>query len=1148
MQPVEIEFLVKNNTRSGLEGASKGIDGVDKDAAKAQRRIKDLEAQIEKLNATMAKTPEMDQTENIRQIEALKRRIAELQSAAQTTDLVPRTARQAVSTYNGLNMSIQQLARELPTLAMGPQMFFMAISNNLPIFTDELARARKEYEAITAAGGKGIPVWRQIASSVISWQTALVAVIMLSVTYGKQIGEWVGSLFKGAEALDTAKMAAEGFHATMVEGARNAQTEVVKLNLLYRAATDNARSMDERRIAADKLQQSYPEYFRNLTEEQIMLGNASSAYKQLVADIYEYAKAQAAFKSMVSLQEAQQTLAGASALDEYLKRYKELQQARAAEDRYKRVAQSSMRIGDINSRSSMELQQAAARRRDAEKAERDAEKMVRSQIERLPDGDKILEQIDEKFRGNITDYVEALEAEMQRLGDIAANVQINDSPTKPKTKKDAVKDATIEQYAEAEKARYDALNEQTVALMDEGFEKERAQIRLQYEKTRAEYEAEETKTLALIKKLRAAGAEVSPDAERDTRTMTTALVAGAAKLRDRDLAEVDRRERESYDKLLEKYETYQQGRLRIAEKYDKDIAALAASPENRRIAAEAKQKALDDFTLTFAGQFPEFEAWADMIAAMSIEKVEEALKDAQDALTMLRELHPYDEGAIAEAEAKVLAAKRRLAALRAGGETEETATDTVKWTELHDVLADVIDTFDEVGDAIGGAAGEIVAAAGRIASSTLQIVNAVNAVREAKSSNDGLGIASGILGGISAGVGVLTTLFSLFKGGETSLEKNLRLAREFNEELALMRQNARIDSDSFDNIFGDRLYSRFRQNADVVREALEQLKQTRESLASRGNEVYDPFSKGSTGLAGLDKVSKTWESAAESVAAMQVQTRHSTWFRSAKYASLGDLLPELFEDGEIDMTALQKFVEEGGETFQHLSDENKRMLQQMVDDWSLYTDALDSVRDYLRDIFGELGDSMTDALVSAAENGTDAFDAMAEDVGQTLRKLAKSMITSTILGPIIEQAQKRMEEISTSDMSDEERFAAYAETLKKMMGDALQQQGAVADIWEEIKKYAAEQGFDIGDAEGTTQSGRAGAIQTVTQESFSELLGLATSMQIHLANMDSSMTEGIVPTLGGALDAINKIEAHCRIIPSIYAVMSEWQRDGFKIR
>lgn len=35
-------------------------------------------------------------------------------------------------------MSIQQIAREMPSLAMGPQMFFLAISNNLPIFADEV--------------------------------------------------------------------------------------------------------------------------------------------------------------------------------------------------------------------------------------------------------------------------------------------------------------------------------------------------------------------------------------------------------------------------------------------------------------------------------------------------------------------------------------------------------------------------------------------------------------------------------------------------------------------------------------------------------------------------------------------------------------------------------------------------------------------------------------------------------------------------------------------------------------------------------------------------------------------------------------------------------------------------------------------------
>lgn len=1126
MQPVEIEVLVKNNTRSGLEGASKGIDGVEKDAVRAQKSVKALQAEIERLRETMAKAPEMDQTENIRQIDELKRRIAELQKASQTTDLVPRSAPAAVRTYNGLNMSIQQIARELPSLAMGPQMFFLAISNNLPIFTDELARARREYEAITAAGGKGIPVWRQLLSSIVSWQTALAVGIMLSVTYGREIGELMSSLFRGKTAFDSAAKAAEGYHLTLFEGTKNAQKQRVELDLLYKSATDNALAVDQRRNAVAELQRLYPDYFGNMSREQIMLGEAKDKYDELTTAIIRSAQAAAARDKIA----------------ENSRKVLEVEQSRE----YKEYAAQADYARNTT------IDALKPRTRGNEEAASRLKFELMSQAEQQ--GRVLFEaykKANEEFAAeaealgvtSFEEYIDTLNSLSERLAPDAAKLFTDPlrNGQKPET-------YSVDDYDEMVRNRRQELNEQTVALMDEGFEKERAQIRLQYERTRAEYEAEEKATLELLKKLRASGASIDPDAERNTRVATEALVTSAAKLRDKQLSDVDRKEREQYDKLLEKYETYQQGRLRIAEKYDREIAALAADPDNMRLAESAKQKALEDFTISYAEQFPEFEAWADHIMAMSIEKVSEALTEAKNRLTMLRELHPDDETAIAEAEARVLTTQRRLNALRVSGGTSDEAAETSKWTELNEVLSDAIATFDKVGEAIGGAGGEIISAAGGIAAAALQVTNAVRAVREASDSGDKIGMASGLISGIAAAVNVMTTLFSLFKGGETSLEKNLRLAREFNDELLLMRQHAQIDADRFDTIFGSRLYENFSQNVRIAREALDELSESQERIIRRGGEVFDPFSRGSTGLAGLDKVSKTWESAAESVAAMQVQTRHSTWFRSAKYASLGDLLPELFEDGEIDMTALQKFVEEGGETFQHLSDENKRMLQQMVDDWSLYTDALDSIRDYLRDIFGELGDSMTDALVSAAENGTDAFDAMAEDVGQTLRKLAKSMITSTILGPIIEQAQKRMEEITTSDMSDEERFATYAETLKKMMGDALQQQGAVADIWEEIKKYAAEQGFDIGDAEGTTQSGRAGAIQTVTQESFSELLGLATSMQIHLANMDSSMTEGIVPTLGGALDAINKIEAHCRIIPSIYAIMSEWQRDGFKIR
>lgn len=112
---------------------------------------------------------------------------------------------------------IQQLARELPVLSMGPQMFFMAISNNLPIFTDELARARKGVRGDDCQRAKGVPVWRQVLSSLLSWQTALAVGITLTVAYGKEIGNWVTNLFRGKESPQyTARMATRRFQNTML--------------------------------------------------------------------------------------------------------------------------------------------------------------------------------------------------------------------------------------------------------------------------------------------------------------------------------------------------------------------------------------------------------------------------------------------------------------------------------------------------------------------------------------------------------------------------------------------------------------------------------------------------------------------------------------------------------------------------------------------------------------------------------------------------------------------------------------------------------------------------------------------------------------------------------------------------------------------
>lgn len=994
MKPVEIEFLVKNNTRQGLSGVSGGIDAVDKDAAQARGRIQALKDEIVRLQKVIAQTPEMDQTENIRQIEALQRQLQALQAATKRTDLVPASAPAAVRSYNSLHMAIQQIIRESPSLAMGLQLYFLAVSNNYPILWDAIARTRAENQLLAASGEKTIPVWRQILSSVGSFQTLLTVGITLAVAYGKEIGNWVTNLFRGKKALDTARMATERFQNTMLEGARNAQQEVVKLNLLYRAATDNARATDDRREAVRKLKEEFSGYFKNLSDEQIMLGQANDAYEELIKNIYKYAKAQAAFKSLVDIEQQELFFNNTPDIEQFQKAYdKYLEAQKDVADKRKIYDAATWTQRGNASKMYKDLSWAETILSDAEESVSYWQERIFEEIRKNKGGEEIINEIEEKFDGNLGAFLQFLAEQRTKLAAVAEQAQLLENPSGTTTDPEPTSiDQLEEQYKAAVRRQQQSLDDQRAELIENEFDREREAIRLNYEKNRQEYERQEQQTLALIRKLRESGADIDSNAEKTFMAGTAAAIAQAAEIRDRELADVDKKEEASYAKLLEKYETYQQGRLRIARKYDQDIAALASNPEAQQLAREAKQKALDDFTEQFASQFPEFEAWADRVVAASVKKLESLVIEAQEELENLQSETPDDGNAIAVARAKLRMAERRYLAKKQN-QTKQETTDTTSWTELHRVLTDVIDTFNEVGDAVGGAGGTIIATAGDIAGSTLQIINAVQAYRKAQAASNTLGMASGILGGISAGIGALTTIVNLFEGGETSMERNLRLAREFNEELRIMKERSRIDSDEFDNIFGDRVYDRYKQNIDVVRTSLEELEKVRERILSRGEEKYQLPGEwrggAGTGLSGLFRYEKTWENIADSIANMQVQTRHSTWFRSAKYQSLGSLLPELFTDGEVDMDALRQFVEEGGETFQHLARENQEMLREMVDDWETYEEALTAVRDYLQDIFGDLGSTLTDALVDAFENGTDAANTFVDSVGQALRLLGK---------------------------------------------------------------------------------------------------------------------------------------------------------------
>lgn len=224
----------------------------------------------------------------LQQIQTLKN---ELKSMDAQMGNYQRNVGNYASHWNGLGMSVQQVARELPSLAVGWNTFFLAISNNLPALADEIKKANAEFKAMRESGIKGIPVWKQLTGAIFNWQTALVIGITLLSVYGKDLVNWISGLGRAKKNLDSATIAQLALNNATKEGIKNSISETNKLNILYKMANDTSRSMIERKQAVDELQAIYPEYFKNLSDEAIMTGRASDAYNMAKNNIIELSKA-----------------------------------------------------------------------------------------------------------------------------------------------------------------------------------------------------------------------------------------------------------------------------------------------------------------------------------------------------------------------------------------------------------------------------------------------------------------------------------------------------------------------------------------------------------------------------------------------------------------------------------------------------------------------------------------------------------------------------------------------------------------------------------------------------------------------------------------------------------------------------------------
>jgi len=82
------------------------------------------------------------------------------------------------------------------------------------------------------------------------------------------------------------------------EAATAYANETIKLESLYRVSIDSNRTMVDRLEAAKELKKEYPGLLDAYSEEDIALGKAKTAYKELTTTIWEYALAQAATKAL----------------------------------------------------------------------------------------------------------------------------------------------------------------------------------------------------------------------------------------------------------------------------------------------------------------------------------------------------------------------------------------------------------------------------------------------------------------------------------------------------------------------------------------------------------------------------------------------------------------------------------------------------------------------------------------------------------------------------------------------------------------------------------------------------------------------------------------------------------------------------------
>lgn len=1009
----------------------------------------------------------------LKNIQALDTKIKELDASM---GVHARNVGNYASGWNGLSFSIQQVARELPSLAISPQTFFLAISNNLPILADQLALTRQRVKELKAEGQSFTPVWKQVIKSIISWQTLLVAGITVLTLYGKEITEWVGSLFKGKQAFDAAKQAAEQFHATMTEGAISAQAEITKLDLLYRAATDVAKPYNERKKAVERLQEIYPAYFGNMSEEQIMVGDAISAYNNLRDAIIEAAQARAAQDVITEkLKDIKYIESLGSAYTDYSEALKEYDKVHAA------LLDKSERIGPLPGQgmgSFADISAEAKLTSDIEKSR----KIFYDKLEKAgPEGERIKKIIKDKFDGDVNAFIEGINESVNTLTPAVEKLLTSSTveeknaeaeAARLKAEQDAQKAASQQEknsndLAKAlQKLRDDALQAE-IDLMKDGTEKRVAQIELDYQRRAEAINEAEQRIIELQGKLTQKQEEQFAilRQENDNRRKNERHEAIAGPPIEIDLAALWKKEQADWDEYYMKYGTFREKMQATKDYYDRKM--VEATTEGARAAIQAER---DAALAVFEVQASD---WAKEIVNLSVEKLEELLSEveaqletAQTAYDALASSGTQEAAGYIDTINKL---KARIAVLNALlGKTKKGVSDS-NWAEGARLLNELSATAREAASALSefdeglGKAATFIATMASAAGNLIATIDGVtDAASAAGTAMSALEKASLVLTAISAGFQLIQGVFSLFNFGP-----------DYSEYEELKQQYEAI------NDIWDNLIDKKKEYIDI----------------SYGQEVRQ------TEQEIIDLVNKQTESYKE-LARARLNSGGSGTTRTIGRRIWRDMSAEGWAQAReaLGNDVWKNEWQNEANRMMWLTDLSADQLRTLRDEASIFWTQLDGdVQNYLNSII-EGEEKIEDARKKAQEQRTQiSFDSMYDNFISTLMDMDASAKDFSE-----DFSQYLMKAVLTAKvgtlLSDqlEGWYAAFDEAMKDgvLTEDETEK---LREWWDEIVKSGLEMRDTIAQATGveniSSQSATSRGFQAMSQDTGSELNGRFTDIQ-----------------------------------------------------